>query len=76
MKFKLFLIISFIALSLSSCIKDEALNSEADILSFNLPNDVMYGEPQISNKEIILFIKQGVDVFELIYIKNTKENKR
>lgn len=61
---KLFLL-CVVAWGLSSCIRDEALNSEADILSFRLPEEVTFGESQISNNEIILFVKKGTDVSNL-----------
>lgn len=49
----------------SSCIKDEAPNSEADILSFKLPQDVTFGDALVSNNEVVLFVKKGVDISNL-----------
>lgn len=50
---------------LSSCIKDEALNSEADILSFTLADSVVYAQASILNSDIILFLNENTDETEI-----------
>lgn len=65
MKVKL-IFISFLSLCLlSSCIKEEAQNSEADILSFDLPEDLVFGKAQISNDKVILFVNRGADISDV-----------
>ncbi|NDV79380.1 PCMD domain-containing protein [Dysgonomonas sp. 511] len=61
MKIKL-LFLLIISYFFTSCIKDEARNSEADILSFELPDEVTFGEAMISNKQVILFVNKGADI--------------
>lgn len=46
----------------SSCIREEALNTEADITSCTLEGDVLTGEATIKNDRVILNLKGGVDV--------------
>ena len=56
MKYRI-LFFLFSAFSLSSCIKDEALNMEADILSVNASDDVFLLDPIISNTSVTLYLK-------------------
>ena len=51
--------------AMSSCIKDEPLNSECDILEVTVPGDVLNREPVISNNKVTLVVKNGVDVRSL-----------
>lgn len=46
----------------SSCIQNEAPNSEADIITCEIGGDILNRKPIISNDEITLFIKDGVDM--------------
>lgn len=62
---KISLLIAVIAMGLSSCIKDEPLNSECDILSVTVPGDVLNREPVISNNKVLLVVKDGVDITHL-----------
>lgn len=45
-----------IPLPLTSCIKDEPLNAEADILDFRLEKDILLREPIITNNSIRLYV--------------------
>ncbi|MDR1055674.1 MAG: PCMD domain-containing protein [Prevotellaceae bacterium] len=66
---------NFIAISLSvltilftvlSCIKDEALNREADIISFSLPDDITLGVIVREAENIIrVTVRKGADVTKL-----------
>ncbi len=62
---KIGLLAAVCVLGLSSCIKDEPLNSECDILSVTVPGDVLNREPVISNNKVTLVVKDGVDVTHL-----------
>ncbi len=59
------LLLSLVAMLFTACIKDEALNQEADILSMNLDMDILEKEPIISNDEIICYVKPGTDLSSL-----------
>ena len=57
-------------LGFTSCIKDEPLNPEADILSFSLPQNVMLSDPLFNRgegaTEVFISISKGEDVSSLI----------
>lgn len=53
------------ALIAVSCIRDEALNAECDILEVTLSGDVLNRAPQIENNKITLIVKKGVSVMAL-----------
>lgn len=60
------LLILFIAIFLfTSCFKDEALNSEADIETCNIPGGVLKMDPRIENDRISMMIKQTADITRL-----------
>lgn len=65
MKANLLILAALIGACFTSCIKDEALNSEADIISFRLSDEVTFGEPQISNNDVILFVYRDADITKL-----------
>ncbi len=46
----------------TSCIKDEAANAEADILSVSVDNDVLLRNPIVSNDEVKLFTADSTDL--------------
>lgn len=46
----------------TSCIKDEAPNAEADILSCILPAEILKREPIIRNNSITLMVKPNTDI--------------
>lgn len=52
----------FLAIFAASCIKDEAPNSEADILSCVIEGDILNRAPVIGNDEITLYIKDGAAI--------------
>ena len=52
-------------LLLSSCIKSEPLNPEADILSFKLPKKVVLSEAKIEGRDIFISIPKNADVSNL-----------
>lgn len=49
----------------SSCIKEEELNTECDILTCTLPGDMLLREPEVSNNEVIIRVKDYVTVTAL-----------
>lgn len=51
-----------VMLAFSGCIKEEALNSEADIVDCTLPGDLLSREAEIGNDSITLTVKDGTDV--------------
>ncbi len=51
--------ILLIILSLNACIKEEALNEEADILTMNIDVKILKRAPVISNNEIVCYLKAG-----------------
>lgn len=54
-----------VLLALQSCIKEEALNAEADIESCTLAGDVLNRDPVITNDKVTLYVKKGTDVSRL-----------
>lgn len=63
MKKKKLLLCSFVALlGLSSCIQDEPLNPEADILNFSLPQGIAISEPVFNENNIFISIPKGENV--------------
>lgn len=65
MKLKLLLFNLILCFTFVSCIKDEAPNAEADILTCQVPGDVLNREPIIENTEITLVVKKGTDITAL-----------
>lgn len=49
---------------MSSCIKDEPLNAECDILSVTLPGDVLNRQPVIGNNKITLIVRNNVSLLQ------------
>lgn len=52
----------FLGMTVSSCIQEEAPNSEADILACFIEGDILSREPIIANDEITLLIKDGAPI--------------
>ena len=52
-------------ITLSSCIKEEALNAEADIVSCAVDGNLLIREPVISNTEVKLYVNGWSDVTHL-----------
>lgn len=55
----------FLVFATTSCVQDEALNSEADIETCIVPGDVLNRDPIIENDKITLLVKSGKDVTAL-----------
>lgn len=57
----------FLIILLGSCIREEAPNAEADILTCTLPGDVMAYDTDINNETdiITLYVKEGTDITAL-----------
>ncbi len=49
----------------NSCIKEEAPNKEADILSMSIDKKLLKRSPIISNNEIVCYVKPGVNLTSL-----------
>ncbi|MFT4223326.1 PCMD domain-containing protein [Dysgonomonas sp.] len=62
---KLFLMFFIAGFSFTSCFKDEALNSEADIETCDIPGGVLKMDPRIENDRISMMIKQTADITSL-----------
>lgn len=62
---KFYIILCFIAITFSSCIKDEAPNAEADIVSCTLKEDVLKRPPIIENDKINLIVNKETDISNL-----------
>ncbi len=62
-----YLIITLLSvfLLLNACIKKEALNKEADILSININEELLKRDPVISNDEVICYVKQNTHLTAL-----------
>ncbi len=58
-------IYSFVVIFLCSCIREEAPNAEADILTCVVPGDVLQTEPEITNESVTLTVKSDADITNL-----------
>ena len=65
MKAKHGIVYLLLAIFSSSCIREEAPNAEADILSCRLPGVVMTTSPIITNNSINIFVGPGTDISSL-----------
>lgn len=65
MKLRKLIACFLLVLSVSSCIQDEALNTEADIESCTVPGDVLSRDAIIENEQITLPLKKGADITKL-----------
>lgn len=65
MKLKLLLFNLILCSLCASCIKDEAANAEADILTCTVPGDKLSREVIIGNDKIVLPLKKGTDITRL-----------
>lgn len=65
--FRFVAIVSCIILSLSaiSCVRDEAPNAEADILTCIVEGDILKAEPEIDNESVTLTVKSDADITNL-----------
>ncbi len=62
MKLQFWLTAAVLTVVASSCIKDEPLNAECDIVSATIPGNVLTRAPQISNDRVVFVVKGGTDV--------------
>ncbi|MDE6289917.1 MAG: PCMD domain-containing protein, partial [Muribaculaceae bacterium] len=65
MKFSHIALVAIIAMTGLSCIRQEPLNAECDILDVTLPGDVLNRQPLIDNNKITLIVKNDVSVKNL-----------
>lgn len=65
MKAKHVIIYLLLVIVTSSCIRDEAPNAEADILSCRLPGITMTASPIINNNSVTLFVTPGTNISAL-----------
>lgn len=49
----------------TSCIQDEAANTECDILTCTLPTEILVSTPQPTNTEVIIHIRSEIDISKL-----------
>lgn len=63
MKHQIFTITLLLAITVQcSCIREEALNAECDIVAVQLPQDILSRNPVISNNEVTIVVKDGVNL--------------
>lgn len=63
MKHQIFTITLLLAITVQcSCIREEALNAECDIVAIQLPQDILSRSPIISNNEVTIIVKDGIDL--------------
>lgn len=62
---KLFILYLLVGVLMTSCIKDEAPNAEADILTCILQEDVLTRDAIINNDNVILSLKDDANINEL-----------
>lgn len=48
-----FIVCLLLGITLVSCIRDEALNAEADILTCTVPGDILKRDPIIENNKVV-----------------------
>ena len=51
-----------LGITLVSCIRDEALNAEADILTCTVPGDILKRDPIIENNKVVLMVTADADL--------------
>lgn len=65
MKLKNMILCLLLCYTFTACIQDEALNSEADIETCTLDQDVLSRAPIIENSEIVLMVRPETDITKL-----------
>ena len=65
MRLKNLMVYLFIGFTVTSCIKEEAPNAEADIETCTVPGDVLNRTPIIGDEQITLILKTGTDITKL-----------
>lgn len=54
-----------LAATATSCIQDEELNTECDILSVTLPADILLRDPEVDNDVVVIKVKDYINVTAL-----------
>lgn len=62
MKLKIIFLSCFVSISLVSCIQEEALNAEADILECIVSKDILKADPLIENDRVSLRVHSDIDL--------------
>lgn len=62
---RVFSLLAIAATLLGSCIREEPLNAECDIIGVTLPDDELNRSPIIGNNRITLIVKNNVDITSL-----------
>ncbi len=62
---KLLVCTALLTLSVTSCIKEEALNAEADIVSCELDKDILIRQPVITNDEVRFYVNAWEDLTQV-----------
>lgn len=62
MKVQSFVLCFLLTLLSVSCIREEAPNAEADILSCTVDGDILKTEPEIDNESVTLTVKSDADI--------------
>ena len=57
-----FIVCLLLGITLVSCIRDEALNAEADILTCTVPGDILKRDPIIENNKVVLMVTADADL--------------
>lgn len=65
MKVQSFVLCFLLTLLSVSCIREEAPNAEADILSCTVDGDILKAEPEIGNESVMLTVKSDADITNL-----------
>lgn len=65
MKLKSIVLCCLSVILMASCIREEAPNSEADILTCTVPGDILKAEPEITNESITLIVRSDADITNL-----------
>lgn len=65
MKLKNMILCLLLSYTFTACIQDEALNSEADIETCTLEQDVLSRAPIIENSEVVLMVRPETDITKL-----------
>lgn len=58
-------LLAVLCLPFYACIREEAPNAEADILSCTVPGDVLRAVPEIGNESVTLYVRSEVDLKSL-----------
>ena len=66
MQSRFIIFLSMLAISLSSCIRDEPLNPEADILTFSLPDSLVLSDPTFNRNTISVTVRKDVDLTSVV----------